>query len=242
MEIEEIVGAFTVRVVDPVTPPMLADTVLVPGATPVAKPLASTVTTAVVMEVHVTRDVRSLLLPSVYVPVAENCCVVLTGIELAAGATLTDARLAPALVTLRVAVPVIVPDCAVINTIPGIRAFASPPLLIVATLASELDQVSELVTTWLLPSEYWPVAVNCWLNPGATDATPGDKTSETRDGVVVGGGGVLPPPPPPDENVAEPPLPQAMSAARQHTARIKVAVFTLVSLAPKCAFPLNFDN
>jgi hypothetical protein len=64
MEIEEIVGALTVNVVDPVIPPMLADTVVVPGATPVASPLISTVATGVELDFHVTRAVRSLLLPS----------------------------------------------------------------------------------------------------------------------------------------------------------------------------------
>ena len=64
MEIEEIVGAVTVKVVDPVIPPMLAETLLEPGATAVTKPLTSTVATAVEADFHVTRDVRSLLLPS----------------------------------------------------------------------------------------------------------------------------------------------------------------------------------
>ena len=65
IEIEEIVGALTVKVVDPVTPPMLADMVLVPDATPVTIPLISTVATTVELDFHVTRAVRSLLLPSV---------------------------------------------------------------------------------------------------------------------------------------------------------------------------------
>jgi hypothetical protein len=64
MEIEEIVGALTVKVVDPVIPLMLADTVVVPGVTPVTIPLRSTVATAVELDFHVTRAVRSLLLPS----------------------------------------------------------------------------------------------------------------------------------------------------------------------------------
>ena len=64
IEIEESVGALTAKVVDPVTPPMRAETVLVPGATPVAIPLISTVATAVELEFQVTRAVRSLLLPS----------------------------------------------------------------------------------------------------------------------------------------------------------------------------------
>lgn len=64
MEIEEIVGAVTVKVVEPVIPPMLAEMLLEPGATPVTKPLISTVATAGEADFHVTRDVRSLLLPS----------------------------------------------------------------------------------------------------------------------------------------------------------------------------------
>ena len=64
MEIEEIVGALTVKLVDPVIPLMLADTVVVPGVTPLTIPLISTVATAVQLDFHVTRAVRSLLLPS----------------------------------------------------------------------------------------------------------------------------------------------------------------------------------
>ena len=64
-----------------------------------------------------------------------------------------DVKFAPAPVTLRVAVPLIVPDCAVMVTTPASRAFARPLLLIEAMLVSELDQVRDVVKTWLLPSE-----------------------------------------------------------------------------------------
>lgn len=73
------------------------------------------------------------------------------------------------------------------------------------------------------------MAVNCWLAPGATEATPGDKLNETRDGVE--GGGVPPPPPPPEENEADPPLPQPGNSARHNMTNIKNAVFTLGSVA-----------
>ena len=167
--------------------------------------------------------------------------MVLTGIELAAGVTTMDIKFAAAPVTLSVAVPVIVPDCAVMVTTPATRALASPVLLIEATLASEVDQVKEVVKAWLLPSENWPVAVNCWLAPGITEATPGDTCKETSDGVGPGGvpppdppvETVLPPPDPPEENVAGPCLPQAVNSARQYKTRIKDAVFTLVSIAPQ---------
>ena len=84
---------------------------------------------------------------------AENCWVALTGIELAAGATVTDSKFAAAPVTLRVAVPLIVPDWAVMVTTPASRALARPVLLIEATGVSDLDQFKVVLTTWLLPSE-----------------------------------------------------------------------------------------
>ena len=84
---------------------------------------------------------------------AEYCWAASTGIELAAGATVIDSKFAAAPVTLRVAVPFIVPDCAVMVTTPAIRALARPVLLIEATLVSEVNQVKDVVKTWLLPSE-----------------------------------------------------------------------------------------
>ena len=64
-----------------------------------------------------------------------------------------DVKFAPAPVTLRVAVPLIDPDFAVMVTTPATRPFARPVLLIAATLASEVDQVKDVVKTRLLPSE-----------------------------------------------------------------------------------------
>lgn len=61
----EIVGAATVRLVDPVTLPSVAEIVVGPAATPAARPLESIVATAVADEAHVTSAVRSRLLPSV---------------------------------------------------------------------------------------------------------------------------------------------------------------------------------
>jgi hypothetical protein len=52
-----------------------------------------------------------------------------------------------------VAVPFIVPDRAVMVTTPATRALAKPVLLIEATLVSEVNQLKDVVKTWLLPSE-----------------------------------------------------------------------------------------
>lgn len=61
----KIVGAATVRMVEPLTLPSVAEIVVGPAAMPVARPLESIVATAVVEDAHVTSPVRSRLLPSV---------------------------------------------------------------------------------------------------------------------------------------------------------------------------------
>jgi hypothetical protein len=42
-----------------------------------------------------------------------------------------------------------------------------------ATVVLELDHVTEVVMSLLLPSLYLPVAMNCWVNPAGTDAVAG---------------------------------------------------------------------
>ncbi len=61
---EAMVGAATVKPVDPLTVPSVAEMVAGPAATPVAKPVESIVATAVADEAQVTSAVRSRLLPS----------------------------------------------------------------------------------------------------------------------------------------------------------------------------------
>lgn len=62
--IDAIVGAETVKEVDPETPPNEAEIVVGPAATPVTNPDALTVAAAVEEEPQVTSDVKSALLPS----------------------------------------------------------------------------------------------------------------------------------------------------------------------------------
>ena len=66
---------FTCKVVDAVTVPDEAVMVVLPDATPCARPLVVIVATAVLEDVHVTEEVTSLVVPSLNVPTAENCCV-----------------------------------------------------------------------------------------------------------------------------------------------------------------------
>ena len=60
----EIVGAVTVSVVDPWTPLIAADMVVLPAATAVATPLTSIVAALVADELHVTLVLKSRTLPS----------------------------------------------------------------------------------------------------------------------------------------------------------------------------------
>lgn len=97
--IETMLGAVTVSEVLWLTLPRRAEILVVPLVSELAKPVALIVATEVVEEVHVTRFVRSELLPSLYAPVAVNCWLVLTGIDEAAGAIVIDFKFTAAAVT-----------------------------------------------------------------------------------------------------------------------------------------------
>lgn len=97
--IETMLGAVTVSEVLWLTLPRRAEILVVPLVSELAKPVALIVATEVVEELHVTRLVRSELLPSLYAPVAVNCWLVLTGIDEAAGAIVIDFKFTAAAVT-----------------------------------------------------------------------------------------------------------------------------------------------
>lgn len=91
--------------------------------------------------------------------------------------------------TVSVVEPVTDPCVAVIVEDPAPTLVASPgvpaALLIVATLVADDDQVTVLVMVWMLPSEYVPVAVNCWLVPNVTEGIGGSTVIETKVGGAV---------------------------------------------------------
>jgi hypothetical protein len=87
--------------------------------------------------------------------------------------------------TARFAVPEIEPDVAVIVVVPIPVPVASPELSIVATTGAEEVQLTGEVRSWVLLSEYVPVAVNCWFVPSAMDALDGETEIETRTGAVT---------------------------------------------------------
>jgi len=84
--------------------------VLLPLPAVLAKPVLLIVATDVFEELHVTEFVRFWMLPSLYVPVAVNCCVAPFVIDGFAGVTAIEVSTAP--VTVRVVEPVTEPEAA----------------------------------------------------------------------------------------------------------------------------------
>jgi hypothetical protein len=100
-------GEATLRVADPVTEVTLAVTVVTPVPTLVARPFPSMVATPVADDAQVA-EARFCVLLSVYVPVAENCCLAPRRIDGFAGVTAMDTSEAAA--TVRLVEPVTIPE------------------------------------------------------------------------------------------------------------------------------------
>jgi len=160
---EDRVPEATVRVVFPEIVPEVAVMVAEPTVTAVVRPPVLTVATAVFDEVQVTEMVISRVVPSENVPVAVNCWVAPTDRLGLDGVTAMEDRVAEFTVT--VVLPEIVPEVAVMVVTPVVRAVARPLLLTVAIVVSEELQVTCVVISWVVPSAYVPVAVNCWVAP-----------------------------------------------------------------------------
>ena len=137
----------------------MAVIVVIPGEMTVARPLLLTVATDGFDELQVTCVVISWAVPSEYVPVAVSCGVNPTLTVGLAGVTVMEERIAAA-ATVRVAFPEIVPEVAVMVAVPAAMAIARPLLSTTATNGFAELQVTSVVTSKLVPSEYVPVAVN----------------------------------------------------------------------------------
>ena len=106
-------------------------------------------------------------------------------------------------VTVRVVLPAILPEVAVMVVVPPVMAVARPLLFTVATEGFDELQVTCGVISTLVPSEYVPVAANCWVVPTGIPRLAGVTAIETSlaDAVPVlladelPVGGELPPPP-----------------------------------------------
>jgi len=157
-------AACTVRVVPPLTLPMVADIVAVPAEPPDANPTADTVATAVLDDAQFAWLVRLAVVESEYVPVAVNCCVVPATMLGLVGVTAIDVNVFGAC-TVKTVPPLTLPRVADIVLVPVDNADASPVAFTLATPVFAEFQVAVLVRLAVVPSEYVPVAVNCCVAP-----------------------------------------------------------------------------
>ena len=135
-------------------------------------------------------------MPSEYVPEAANCLVFPAGMLGLAGVTVMEDKVAA--VTVKVVLPEMLPEVAVMVAVPAEAAVARPLPLTGATDVLEECQVTCVVRSWLVPSEYVPEAVNCLVSPtgmlglaGVTDM----ETSDLETGSIDGSPEFVPPPP-----------------------------------------------
>lgn len=199
-EIDVMVGAVTVTDVDPVTEPKVAVMVADPAATPLTKPAALTVAFAIVDELHVTRSVTSQVLASLFVPVATNCSVVLTGTVGLVGVTAMKTGVAHtfALVTVIWVAAEKAPDRAVTVVTPVAPPVTTPAALTDAVVASDEFHVTVDVRSFVLPSEKLPVACRDCVLLTITVAAGGVTARPVSD--------TEPPCPPPPPFPPPPPL------------------------------------
>jgi len=177
-------GRVTVRVAFPDLALREAVMVAEPEATPVAKPPLEIVAVPVLDEAHVTCGVMFWVDPSEYVPVAANCWAAPTRILAVAGVTPIDERVAA--VTVRVVLPEILPEAAVMIAEPAAMAVARPLPLTVATEVFDELQVTPVVISRLVPSAYVPEAANCLVFPAGMFGLAGVTDIEDRvAGVTV---------------------------------------------------------
>jgi hypothetical protein len=138
-------------------------------------------------ELHVTTVVRSCVLPSVYVPVALNCCVVPRAIVGLCGVIAIDASTAGFTIsgTAALTPPELIPI--VVVPVPSVVASPAVPAesLMVATVATVELQCPDCVTSWVVPSVNVPVAVNCCVMPNGIVGASGLIVIDTSAAAVT---------------------------------------------------------
>jgi hypothetical protein len=182
--IDWITAAVTVRVVDPLTVPIVALIDEVPICKVLARPPEAIVATVGVADAHVTWLVRSCVELSDNVPVAVNCFVSPLATLGFAGVTAIDCTTGA--VTVSVVDPLILPSVALIDDVPMVRESARPAAEIVATAVVADCHVTMLVRSSVEWSEKVPVAVNCCVSPFGTLGLAGVTFTEIKTpGVTV---------------------------------------------------------
>lgn len=230
----ETSGSCTASGVEPATVPDVAEIMVVPALALVASPsdpgVLPIVATAADEEPHVTDVVMFAVDPSVYSPVAVNCCEPPIGMDGLCGLTSMAARIA--FVTVSLPDPVTVPDLARMTVLP-LPVLAAIPLLpevllTVATLGADELQWAELVTSCVEPSVKVPTAVNAWFIPNGIAAVAGLTVIVTTEaGVTVSSVDPLVPP-----RVV---VIVAVPVAREVPSALEFTVATTVLLDPQVA-------
>jgi hypothetical protein len=157
--------------------------VVIPAATPVARPLVLMVAADVLDDAQVTWLVRFCVELSENVPVAVNCWVAPLPIEGLEGVTAIDARVGA--VTVSAVLPLMLPSVAEIVVVPTPVPVASPDALIVATDVPEDAHVTLFVRSCVVPSVKVPVAVNCCVFPLTMLGPAGVTAIERSTGAVT---------------------------------------------------------
>jgi hypothetical protein len=140
-------------------------------------------------DTQLTDVVKFCVLPSVKVPVAENCLTVPMKLLAEMGVTAIDTNSAG--VIINVAVFEAIPEkLAVIVVVPSATDVANPfepdVLLMVATPIFDEPQVTDDVMSCVVWSVKVPVAINCWVSPRAMLWFTGVTAIDTKTaGVTV---------------------------------------------------------
>jgi hypothetical protein len=230
--IETNVAVVTVSVAVPTTVPRVAVMAEVPTATPVARPEVVMVAVAGVAEAHVAVAERScvvmtLVVGSLKVPIATNCCLVPFAIDGVAGVTAIETR--AAVVTVSVVEPTTVPLVAETTDVPAPTPVARPPAEIVAAVSVADAHVTEAETSFVDVSLYVPVATNCCVVPLAIVGVAGVTAIDTSVAGAVTVSATDPLTPPLMAVITV--VPGATPVARPAAEIVAVAVVTEVQLA-----------
>jgi hypothetical protein len=143
-----------------------------PAATAVTKPVASTVATALLVELHVTvRPVSTV--PLMSVSVAVSCCVGVTPSTRLAENGVTATVLTGASVTVIEDVPIFVSLVAVIVTGPPAAIPVTKPVASTVATALLLEDHVTVRPVSTVPFASLATAVSCCVPPTATLAVPG---------------------------------------------------------------------
>jgi hypothetical protein len=174
----------TVTVVVPPVDPMLAVTMLVPGATVVPTPPAVSMSVPVSLDVQVAVLVTSPMEASEYVAVARNAIVTPTPTTGDVGVTAMETSVA--VVMVRLAVPETESSVAWTVVDPAVSPRAWPDAETDATAPLPDAQVADVVTSWWVPLLSVATAVNATAAPIAVVAVVGVTAIDTMvAGVTV---------------------------------------------------------